>query len=229
MGSVSGRRQRCVLPTKVGPFPNQGRPLTPCWMPPPHHGALVPIQQVGEALQRREVLPREQVGIFPSPEMEGTGGASHQASGHTCHPEHGGTLSPSGCHPPPESGRLLSRQHPGLPPSPGGSAPSQRREHPPRANRNASADQGNTPRTQVRTYAVRTESAPSREGREGRRKSREQVGMPQSMMGASHSRHNSPRSRSPNSRGPSTSTELVEYGKHFLVQLISQRANQTNN
>ena len=27
MGSVLGRRQQCVLPTKVGPFPNQGRPL----------------------------------------------------------------------------------------------------------------------------------------------------------------------------------------------------------
>lgn len=55
--------------------------------------------------------------------------------------------------------------------------------------------------------------------REGRRKSREQVGRPQSMMGTYHSRCNSRQSSSPNSVLP------LEYGKHWIVWLINQWVN----
>ena len=129
---------------------------------------------------------------------------------------------------PPSSG-TLPRAQPGVPCLPrrdtlnrtAGSAPS--------APRNASHREGSilteqtgmplqvreTPRTRVERSAERGENAP---GREGRRKSREQVGVPQSMMGTSHSRCSSPQSWSPNSQGPEASSELPEHGKHLIGQ-----------
>lgn len=106
----------------------------------------------------------------------------------------------------PQSDELLTRQQPGAP----------------SLHSNASHREGSTVTEQIgmplqtqethpehRSENMQTEGkVPS--SREDRSKSREQVGMPQSMMGISHSRGNSPQSRSPNSQTPGTSLELQE-------------------
>lgn len=124
---------------------------------------------------------------------------------------------------PPSSGTLL-REQPGVPCLPRRDTPNRTDGLAPSAPRNVSHREGSilteqtgmplqvreTPRTRVERSADRGENVPSREGR---RKSREQVGVPQSMMGTSHSRCSSPQSQR-----PEASSELPEHGKHLIVQ-----------